>query len=106
MKDLKEKDLECPEPSSHQRRSWHTRPISVLAVVGALALLNGCFRGTEPALYALCSPHGTANIYTVDANDTKAQCLVVKGERFLHTNAYGEYVKTPRFSEGLTRAFR
>ena len=90
MKGLKEKDLPGPVPSSPQRRSWYTRPVPVLAVVGALALLNRCFRGTEPAAYALCSPHGTANIYTVDANDTKVQCLVARDERFLHTGTYGE----------------
>lgn len=82
-------------PSSHQRRSGHTRLISVFAVVGALALLNGSFRGTEPAAYALCSPHGTTGIYTVDANDAKVQCLVVRDERFVYAGTYGENAENP-----------
>ena len=80
--------------------------MSLLAGLGALAWISGCFRGTEPTSYALCSPHGTANVYTVDASDMKAQCLVVKGERFLHTSAYGEYVKDPTLFDRLTQAFR
>ena len=106
MKGLENKALLGPTPGPRQRRLRRTHFASLLAGLGVLVWVSGYFRGTEHAGYALCSPHGTANIYTVDANDTKAQCLVVKGERFLHTNAYGEYVKTPKFSEGLTRAFR
>lgn len=32
--------------------------------------------------YALCSPTGTARIYTVDADNSVAECAYVKGERF------------------------
>ena len=97
MEGLKNKGPLEPTPGSHRRRLGRTHFVSLLAALGALAWINGYFRGTEPtASYALCSPHGTENTYTVDANDTKAQCLVVKGERFVHTSAYGEYVKTPK----------
>jgi len=106
MKGLEKKALPEPAPGPRQRRLRHTHFVPLLAGLGALVWVSGYFRGTEHASYALCSPHGTANIYTVDANDTKAQCLVVKGERFLHTNAYGEYVKSPRVSAKPTRAFR
>ena len=97
MNGLREKEL----PISHQRRSGHTRPISILAIVGALALLNRCFRSAEPAAYALCSPRGTTNVYTVDANDTKVQCLVVRDERFVHTGTYGENPENPEPLEKL-----
>ena len=106
MRGLEEKGLPNPVPNSPRRRFWRSRFISLLAGLGVLASINGYFRGTEPTAYALCSPHGTANIYTVDANDTKVQCLVVKGERFLHTSAYGENVESARLFEKLTPAFR
>ena len=106
MKGLEKKALPEPTPGPHRGRLGRSHLVSLLAGLGALVWLSGYFRGTEHTTYALCSPHGTANIYTVDANDTKAQCLVVKGERFLHTSAYGKYVKSPRFLEKLTRAFR
>ena len=102
MKDLEKKDLAEPVPELHQRRLGRSHFVSLLAVLGTLAWMNGCFRGAEPAVYALCSPHGTANIYTVDANDTRAQCLVVKGERFLYTSAYGEYLERTRLLEKQT----
>ena len=96
MKGPEEKSFPEPVPHSHQRRLGRSRFISLLVGLGVLGLINGYFRGTEPTVYALCSPHGTSNIYTVDANDTRAQCLVVKGERFLHISAYGEnVVRTP-----------
>ena len=94
MKGLEKKTLPEPALGLHQRRLGRSHLVSLLAGLGALVWVSGYFRGTEHATYALCSPHGTANVYTVDANDTKAQCLVVKGERFLHTNAYGEYVRS------------
>ena len=106
MKGLEKKAPLELAPGPHQRRLGRSHLVSLLAGLGALVWVSGYFRGTEHASYALCSPHGTANIYTVDANNAKAQCLVVKGERFLHTNAYGEYVKRPVFLEKLTRAFR
>ena len=96
-----------PAPDSRQRRLGCSHFVSLLAGLAVLGWINGCgFRGTEPiqATLALCSPYGTANIYTVDANNTKAQCLVVKGERFLRTSAYGESVETPRRSRKPTRA--
>ena len=90
MKGLEEKGYPKPVPRLHQGRLGRYRSVSLLAALGALAWINGYFRGTEPTAYALCSPHGTANIYTVDANDTNTQCLVVKGERFLYTSTYRE----------------
>ena len=104
MKDLEKKDPSEPVPELHQRRLRRSHFVSLLAVLGALAWINGCSRGAEPAVYALCSPHGTANIYTVDATDANAQCLVVKGERFLYTSAYGEYLERTRLLEEPTRA--
>lgn len=106
MKHPEEKGLQVPVPNSHQRRSGHFRLISLLAGLGALAVINVYFRGTEPTVYALCSPHGAANIYTVDANDTKVQCLIVEGERFLHTSTHGENVESPKLFENLTLASR
>jgi len=94
-----------PVPNSHQRLPGNSRFISLLAGLGVLALINGCFRGTEPAVYALCSPHGTANIYTVDANDTKVQCLVVKHERFLHTGTYGANRQEPHTLQTTNLSF-
>ena len=94
MRGLEKKGLPEPTLGSQRRRLGRSHFVSLLAALSVLAWINGCFRGTEPTSYALCSPHGTENIYTVDANDTKAQCLVVKGERFLRTTAYGEYVKS------------
>ena len=104
MKSLEKKTFPEPLPNSGQRRL--PRFISLLAGLGVLALINGYFRKTEPTVYALCSPHGTAHIYTVDANDAKAQCLAVKGERFLHTGAYGKNIESPRLLEKLTRVPR
>ncbi|KAF9653004.1 hypothetical protein BDM02DRAFT_3088406 [Thelephora ganbajun] len=91
MKGPEEKTLPEPVSYSPQRCLGRSRLVSLLAGLGAFALINGYFRGTEPTVYyALCSPHGTANIYTVDPDNTKVQCLVVKDERFLHTSAYAE----------------
>ena len=106
MKGLEECVLPARMPNPHQGRLWRSHFIPLLAGLGALVWINGYFRGTEPAVHALCSPHGAANIYTVDANNAKAQCLVVKGERFLRTGAYGEYVRSPRPFGSLTRCLR
>ena len=106
MRGPEEKGFPHPVSNSHQRRSGRSRFISLLAGLGALAVINGYFRGTEPTVYALCSPHGTANIYTVDANDTKVQCLIVKGEQFLHTSAYGKNPENPKLFGKFTLALR
>jgi len=92
MNDLGEKSPLEPLPTPHKRRLGRFHAISLLVGLGALAWINGLFRGGAEltTTYALCSPHGTTNIHTVDANDTKAQCLVVRDERFLYTCAYGE----------------
>lgn len=104
MKALGVKGLPEPVPNSHQGRIGRSWVIPLLASLATLVWINGYLRGTEPTTYALCSPHGTTSIYTVDANDTKAQCLVVRGERFLYTSAYGEYVENLSHFENLTRA--
>ena len=60
---------------------------------GALVWINGYFRGQKLAVHAFCLPRGAAHIYTVDANDAKAGCLIVKGERFLRVGACAEYAR-------------
>ena len=94
MKGFRDGGLPVPVSNSPQKRLGRLHFVSLLAGLGVLILMNGYFRGTDPAVYyALCSPHGMANIYTVDTNDRKVQCLVVKNERFLHTSAFGEHVE-------------
>ena len=100
MKGLEQKSPPEPAPDPRQGRLGRPHIISLLAGLGALALINRSFRGAEPIVYALCSPHGTANIYTVDANNAKAQCLVVDGDRFLHTSTYGENIEWVPGSSG------
>ena len=105
MKGLETKDLSEPVPELYQRRFGRSRFVFLLATLGVLAWINGYFReAPDPTVYALCSPRGTANVYTVDANDTRAQCLVVKGERFLYTGTYGEYPERTRLLEKPTQA--
>jgi hypothetical protein len=103
MKGLGVKGPPAHVPNSHRRRIGRSYVISLLASLAALVWISGYLRGTEPTAYALCSPYGTTNIYTVDANDTKAQCLVVRGERFLYTSAYSAYVENHSHFEKLTR---
>jgi hypothetical protein len=42
--------------------------------------------------YALCSPKGAKRIYTVDDDNSLAECLLVKGERFVETGSLGVYI--------------
>lgn len=40
--------------------------------------------------YALCSPSGTAKIYTVDADNSVVECAYVNGERFADVGTLGK----------------
>lgn len=42
-----------------------------------------------PETYALCSPKGS-NIYTVNANNQKVQCIVVKGSKVIDMGSLGK----------------
>lgn len=106
MKAPKEKGSPEPVPKSQRSRLGRSRFVPFLAGLGALAWFNGYLPGAEPAVHALCSPHGTTNIYTVDLNNTRAQCLVVKGERFLYAGAYSEYLERTRLFEKPTWPLR
>ena len=102
MRRLEEKGLPAYIPNPHQGCLWRSHFVHMPTGPGALIWI----RGQKLAVRAFCSPRGAANIYTIDANDTKAGDLVVKSERFLRVGAHSEYVRNPRLFGGLTRCLR
>lgn len=57
-------------------------------IFSALKQSSGFFVDSET--YALCSPKGTARIYTVDVNNSVVECVRVKAERFAETGSLGK----------------
>lgn len=53
-----------------------------------VAIVGGRRRVSLPDAYALCS-HSGANIYTVDPNYPRAQCMVVQGSYIVDVGAIG-----------------
>jgi len=63
---------------------------SAILSIYCLAIVGDRRRAPLPDTYALCSRSG-ANIYTVDPNYPRAQCMVVQGSYIVDTGAIGMY---------------
>ena len=61
---------------------------SAILSVYCVAIVGGQRRAPLPDAYALCSRSG-ANIYTVDPNYPRAQCMVVQGSYIVDVGAIG-----------------
>ena len=61
---------------------------SAILSIYCVAIVGGRRRAPVPDAYALCSRSG-ANIYTVDPNNPRAQCMVVQGSYIVDVGAIG-----------------
>jgi hypothetical protein len=61
---------------------------SAILSIYSVAIVGGRRRAPLPDAYALCS-HSGANIYTVDPNYPRAQCMVVQGSYIVDVGAIG-----------------
>lgn len=71
-----------------------TRVYLVAASIALSVTFVLCLRFFNPKSslsdsYILCSPPGTAKIYTVDDRNSKVECLVVDGENIVDTGTLG-----------------
>ena len=70
--------------------------ITFALLVAALSLFLGYYGAKKepatslPDVYALCSAQGD-KVYTVDANNSQTQCIVVSGSRIVDTGTLGEF---------------
>jgi hypothetical protein len=61
-----------------------------LALSVSLLLYLRNFHFSSPATsYTLCSPLGTKQIYTVDHDDSRVECMAVSGDLIIETGAHG-----------------
>ena len=65
----------------------------ILAVSLALSVILLCLRNFHSSVpassYILCSPPGTQQIYTVDHDDSKVECMAIHGDFIIDTGARG-----------------
>lgn len=69
-------------PTSLRKRAITGSFLAILALYG-LRLL------AFPSEYILCS-NGNGTIYTVDENNPRAECLVVRGSRIVSAGSFGK----------------
>ncbi|KAJ6501026.1 amidohydrolase family-domain-containing protein [Mycena vitilis] len=87
LKALPQAQLSNPNPSVHTRVNGTCKALASVALVGSV--LVACLSrfyftlSTRTGSYALCSAKG--NIYTVDLNNTRAECILVKDSKILTT---------------------
>ena len=63
--------------------------LASLALSITLLLYLRNFHSSSPSSYILCSPPGEQQIYTVDHDDSKVECMVVHGDLIIDTGARG-----------------
>lgn len=82
-----------PLPNNTAPKSFLGRSIFVAALsIGAFFILGRFYDyGPKSDAYALCSPDGTANIYTVDTINSRVQCIVVHNAVIKHTGSLGKF---------------
>jgi hypothetical protein len=87
-------NFSSPPPSNKPPAATVTRGIILVAslalsVIALLYLRN--FHSSSPATsYILCSPPGARHIYTVDHDDSKAECMTVSEHFILDTGTHGK----------------
>ena len=75
-------------PASSPRFRVHILAISAVLSVTVLLYLRSFIFHPPTLAYILCSPPGTARIYTIDDNNTKVECFVVKDEHIIDAGAF------------------
>ncbi len=77
--------------NSSTQSTWSWTWKLLLALIPIFFALYATTRPSKslPASYALCSNH-VGRIYTVDANNTQIECIVVDGPYIVNTGSLGE----------------
>jgi hypothetical protein len=79
--------LSVTGPASSRRTRVHIWATSLAFSLALFLYLRSFIFHPSLLSYILCSPPGTTRIYTVDDNNTKVECLVVRDERIIDTGA-------------------
>ena len=89
----KQKGSNSPPPSNPPPASTVTRGFILAASFALSVTILLClhtFHSPSPvSTYILCSPPGTRQIYTVDHDDSKLECMAVRGDLIVDTGARG-----------------
>lgn len=78
------KDSKVTRTSANSRSTWSVLAAFLIALV--VAFYSSLFSGD----YALCSP--SHDIYTVDQQSPRVECIVVSGSRILDSGSQGKYI--------------
>lgn len=73
--------------------SWNVKIGFAAVVISFVAYYYSSWSAIEdtmPETYALCSSEGTADIYTVDENNTSVECILVRGSWIVDSGGLGE----------------
>ena len=80
--------LNSPRPATPTTTRGFILLASLALSITLLLYLRG-FHSSSPSSYILCSPPGEQQIYTVDHDDSKVECMVVHGDFIIDTGARG-----------------
>ena len=76
-------------PATSATRGFILAASLALSVTTLLLYLHNFHSPSLPSSYILCSPPGAQQIYTVDHDDSKVECMTVHGDFIIDTGAHG-----------------